>query len=202
LYFYIDSQIKAGAFATVFEGTHRVSQKKVAIKCTLRKKISPRDDAAVFNEIGILAAMKHKYVCPIIDFFMQDDCYFMVMEYTGGGDLFDRLDHKGTYNESDARDLCTKLLETVAFLHDNNIAHCDLKHNNLLLMNKDDDTYIKVADFGFASRIYGPSSLSCSCGTPYFIGERILNFYCGVNTPSPNINILPSLSLILLTSST
>jgi len=170
----LNSKIKSGSFATVCVGTHRATKKKVAIKCTLRKKIAPYDDAVVYSEVGVLSTLKHKYICPINDFFIQDDCYFMVMEYMGGGDLFDRLGHKETYNENDARDLCCKVLQAVAFLHDNNIAHCDLKHNNLLMMSKDDDSYVKLADFGFAARVYAPDSLSDQCGTPYFVAPEII----------------------------
>jgi len=170
----LNSKIKSGSFATVCAGTHRVSRKKVAIKCTLRKKIKPYDDAVVYSEVGILMTLRHKYICPITDFFVQDDCYFMVLEYMEGGDLFDRLGKKKSYNENDARDLCKNLLEAVAFLHDNKIAHCDLKHNNLLLMCKDDDSFIKIADFGFAARVYAPNCLSDQCGTPYFVAPEII----------------------------
>lgn len=170
----LNSKIKSGSFATVCVGTHRATKSKVAVKCTLRKKIQPYDDAVVYSEVGVLATLKHKYICPINDFFIQDDCYFMVMEHMDGGDLFDRLGHKSTYNEEDARDLCSKLLEAVSFLHDNNIAHCDLKHNNLLLKYKDDDTLVKLADFGFAARVYSPNSLSDQCGTPYFVAPEII----------------------------
>jgi len=170
----LNSKIKSGSFATVCVGTHRASREKVAVKCTLRKKIPPYDDAVVYSEVGVLSTLKHKYICPINDFFIQDDCYFMVMEYMDGGDLFDRLGHKSQYTESDARDLCSKLLQAVSFLHDNDIAHCDLKHNNLLLMSKDDDSYVKIADFGFASRVYAPNSLSDQCGTPYFVAPEII----------------------------
>lgn len=170
----LNSKIKSGSFATVCVGTHRASREKVAVKCTIRKKIQPYDDAVVYSEVGVLSTLKHKYICPINDFFIQDDCYFMVMEYMDGGDLFDRLGHKSTYNECDARDLCGKLLEAVSFLHDHNIAHCDLKHNNLLLKTKDDDSFVKIADFGFAARVYAPNSLSDQCGTPYFVAPEII----------------------------
>jgi len=170
----LNSKIKSGSFATVCVGTHRATKAKVAVKCTLRKKIQAYDDAVVYSEVGVLATLKHKYICPINDFFIQDDCYFMVMEHMDGGDLFDRLGHKSTYNEEDARDLVGKLLEAVAFLHDNNIAHCDLKHNNLLLKTKEDDSFIKLADFGFAARVYAPNSLSDQCGTPYFVAPEII----------------------------
>ena len=75
--------------------------------------IQAYDDDVVYSEVGVLATLKHKYICPINDFFIQDDYYFMVMEHMDGGDLFDRLGHKSTYNEKGASDLVGKLLEAV-----------------------------------------------------------------------------------------
>ena len=97
-------------------GTHRATKAKVAVKCTLRKKIQAYDAAVVYSEVGVLATLKHKYICPINDFFIQDDCYFMVMEHMDGGDLFNRFGHKSTYNEEDASDLVGKFLEAVTII--------------------------------------------------------------------------------------
>ena len=57
----------------------------------------------------------------------------MVMEYEEGGDLFDRLVQKRQYQESDAKELCRLLLKAVGHMHENGIAHRDLKPQNLLL---------------------------------------------------------------------
>ena len=167
-------QLKSGSFATVCRGTHRATGKKVAIKCVLRKDMPPSDDAAIYDEVSILASLKHRYICPLIDFFEEKECYFLVMELMSGGDLFDRIGKKKSYDESDARDLCKKMLESIAYCHDHSIAHCDMKPKNLLLRDENDDAFIKLADFGFATRVYGPKSLTKQCGTPFFVAPEIL----------------------------
>lgn len=167
-------ELKSGSFATVCRGTHRATGKKVAIKCVLRKDMPPSDDAAIYDEVSILASLKHRYICPLIDFFEEKECYFLVMELMSGGDLFDRIGKKKSYDESDARDLCKKMLESIAYCHDHSIAHCDMKPKNLLLRDENDDAFIKLADFGFATRVYGPKSLTKQCGTPFFVAPEIL----------------------------
>ena len=69
---------------------------------------------------------------------MDDDYYYIVTEYLEGGDLYDRIYQKWekdatSYNEKYVRDVCKVLLEAVDFLHENNVAHLDLKPDNLLL---------------------------------------------------------------------
>jgi hypothetical protein len=128
------TQLKSGSFATVCRGTHRGTGKKVAIKCVLRKDLPPSDDAAIYDEVAILASLDHPHIVPLIDFFDEKDCYFIVMELMSGGDLFDRIGKKKSYSEADARDLVIKMLKAMAYCHNRNIAHCDMKPKNLLLV--------------------------------------------------------------------
>jgi calcium/calmodulin-dependent protein kinase I len=168
------SQLKSGSFATVCRGTHRASGKKVAIKCVLRKDLPPTDDAAIYDEVAILASLSHPHIVPLIDFFEEKDCYFLVMELMSGGDLFDRIGKKKAYSEGDARDLVVKMLKAMSYCHSHKIAHCDMKPKNLLLMSEDNDSYIKLADFGFAARCHEPKTLNKQCGTPFFVSPEIL----------------------------
>jgi calcium/calmodulin-dependent protein kinase I len=167
-------QLKSGSFATVCRGTHRATGRKVAIKCVLRKDLPPSDDAAIYDEVAILSSLYHPHIVPIMDFFEEKDCYFIIMELMSGGDLFDRIGKKKSYNEADARDLVVKMLKAVAFCHRRKIAHCDMKPKNLLLMSDDNDSFIKLADFGFAARVHHPKSLTKQCGTPFFVAPEIL----------------------------
>lgn len=41
-------------------------------------------------------------------------------------------------------------------------------------MSDDNDSFIKLADFGFAARVHRPKSLTKQCGTPFFVAPEIL----------------------------
>jgi len=170
----LNARLKSGSFATVCRGTHRASGKKVAIKCVLRKDLPPNDDAAIYDEVSIMASLSHPHIVPLIDFFEEKDCYFLVMELMSGGDLFDRIGKKKSYSEEDARELCIKMLKAMSYCHAHNIAHNDMKPKNLLLMSEDNDSYIKLADFGFAARCHTEKCLTKQCGTPFFVSPEIL----------------------------
>ncbi len=47
---------------------------------------------------------------------------------------------------------------------------------NLLLVSRDDDTTIKLADFGFATRVAESSELTGMLGTPGYICPEMLCF--------------------------
>jgi len=170
----LNKKLKSGSFATVCAGTHRKSGKKFAVKCVYRKKLTPNDDLTILSEVQIMSSVRHPSICTIVDFFMEEECYFIVMPLMAGGDVFDRIANLKKYDENIARNLCSNMIEAIAHLHDNNIAHCDLKSRNLLLRSNDDATSVIIADFGFAAKVYSPNSLTKQCGTPYFVAPEIL----------------------------
>ena len=118
--------------------------------------------------------LQHVHLIRLYDFFTEPSTYYLVMEQMSGGELFDRIVAKAYYNEKEARDTCKILLEAVGFMHANHVAHRDLKPENLLLHSKDDDSAVKIADFGFAKKVYEECSLTTQCGTPGYVAPEIL----------------------------
>ena len=164
-----------GAFSTVREGFHRSNADlSYAVKCINRSKLSEEDESALLDEVGILKSLRHVHIIRLYDFFTEPSMYYLVMERMSGGELFDRIVAKAYYNEKEARDTCKILLEAVAYCHDERVAHRDLKPENLLLVSEDDDSAVKIADFGFAKIVQEPNSLTTQCGTPGYVAPEIL----------------------------
>lgn len=164
-----------GAFSTVREGYHRSNgQVSYAVKCINRKKLSEEDEAALLDEVSILKEMKHVHIIRLYDFFTEPSTYYLVMERMRGGELFDRIVAKAYYNEKEARDTCKIVLDAVGYCHKNHVAHRDLKPENLLLLSENDDSAVKIADFGFAKKVYEKNSLTTQCGTPGYVAPEIL----------------------------
>jgi serine/threonine protein kinase len=64
-----------------------------------------------------------------------------------------------------------QILVALKHLHSENIVHCDLKPENVLLSSDSDFPQVKLCDFGFA-RIIGEKSFRRSVvGTPAYLGE-------------------------------
>jgi len=60
------------------------------------------------------------------------------------------------------------------YLHDKDIVHRDLKPENLLLKSKDNDTDIKLADFGLSKIVGQEVLMQTACGTPGYVAPEIL----------------------------
>ena len=60
------------------------------------------------------------------------------------------------------------------YCHDLGIAHRDLKPENLLYQTTDEDSEIKIADFGFAKVANEAVVMSTMCGTPGYFAPEVI----------------------------
>ena len=72
-------------------------------------------------------------LCRLMEVYEEGTDFYIVTELVQGGELFDRIVSKSHYTEKEARDLIRKLLETLHYMHENDVVHRDLKPENLLL---------------------------------------------------------------------
>ena len=119
--------------------------------------------------------MKHNHIINLYDVFDEPSYYYLVTELMLGGELFDRIVTKTFYTEKEARDVCKILFDALGYCHSHAIAHRDLKPENLLLMSRNDDKNIKIADFGFAKKVSSSKCLLTQCGTPGYVAPEILH---------------------------
>lgn len=76
---------------------------------------------------------------------------FLILELAAGGELFDRIQIDRGTEEDTALAYFKQLLSGVAHCHKAGVCHRDLKPENLLLADIDDDSVLKIADFGLSA---------------------------------------------------
>uniref|UniRef100_A0A1I8IQ67 Protein kinase domain-containing protein n=1 Tax=Macrostomum lignano TaxID=282301 RepID=A0A1I8IQ67_9PLAT len=112
--------------------------------------------------------------------------FFMVLELVTGGELFDRIVSRGSYNEKDASQCIGQLLDGLRYLHERGIIHRDLKVSNrmkpenLLYEDEREEAKLKIADFGLSKIADSDVHTRSVCGTPgYCAPEVLLRRGCG-----------------------
>lgn len=170
-------KVQKGVYASVWECRDQTTQEIYAVKIIPRPALSTSHDEQVLNEVSILqvvSAGNPECIVRMVEFYEEEDAFFIVMELMNGGDVFDRVAQRPHYSEGDARKLIKRLLQAVKVLHDQGIAHRDIKPQNLLLQSQDNDFDIKLCDFGFAQRVHTPESLTQCIGSPPYVAPEIL----------------------------
>ena len=147
----------------------------MAIKCVCRKDLAKEDETSLRQEVDVMKDLHHENVVEFIDFFEEENFFYVVLEFLEGGELFDRIVEKNCYNEKEARDVVSTILKGMKYCHDKGIVHRDMKPENLLLVSKSDDSSVKLADFGHAIRCGNQKlHLATHAGTPGFVAPEVL----------------------------
>jgi len=96
---------------------------------------------------------------------------YFVMKYVPHGEMFNIIYQKKAFSENLSRFYFNQLIDTVNFLHSQNIFHRDLKPENLLL---DENYKLVLTDFGYAKHQEEPSLAKTRLGTPGYVAPEIL----------------------------
>ncbi len=101
------------------------------------------------------------------------------MEHGGSLSLHNYLKMKTAkrLDEEEAKVVFKQLAEGLQYLHKNNIAHRDMKLENLLI---DEEHNVKIIDFGFSLVTPRTKPLNLCCGTPSYMSPELMarkNYY-------------------------
>ncbi|CAE6455243.1 unnamed protein product [Rhizoctonia solani] len=144
-----DVPMASGGFGDVYRGVLN-NGRDVGLKCVRlevdsddggRKKVK---DAA--RELYIWSKCKHPNVLELIGVTQHRNQIAMVSPWMDNGDLT-RFLH--SHPEANRYDLCAQIADGVAYLHQENVVHGDLKGANILVSKEHTP---KITDFGTASR--------------------------------------------------
>ena len=127
-------ELGSGAFGKVVLGKHIITGENVAIKI-LDKIIlnqTPEDYELVKNEMSILKLVKHKYIIQLYEILQTPNHIFIVMEYCDGKDIMDYILKRNHLSELEALKYFQQLINALFYLHSQNIAHRDIKIDNIL----------------------------------------------------------------------
>ncbi|KAL7851583.1 hypothetical protein AOLI_G00219390 [Acnodon oligacanthus] len=180
-FYEIGEILGSGHFGQVRELRERASGVCWAGKFVkLRRSVSSRlglERKTVEREVEILQALQHNNIMALKDVFESRAEVVLVVELIRGGELFDFIAEKENLMENDAIEFLKQILKGVAFMHNKQIAHFDLKPENIMLSDKKaEHPEIKIIDFGLAQRLTPGEEYRSLCGTPQYIAPEVINY--------------------------
>ena len=153
----------------------------LACKMIPRKLLTTKDALQhIESEFRIVEQLSHPGICKIQDFIYLRELIILVMEFCPNCTLHDLVASTGRLSFDEANNYFMLILNTLVYLHSKNIAHRDLKLDNIVLSSSFEP---KLIDFGLSYKpIHSQPNLCDSyCGTLEFIAPEVLNggFYDG-----------------------
>ena len=169
-----------GAFAEVYLAEHRYLEVPAAIKI-LRVRMEPTTHEQFRREAYTIAHLQHPHIVRVLDFGIQEQVPYLVMEYTPNGTLRTQYP-KGTRVPFDQVVIYVKqIASALDYAHQHGVIHRDVKPENILLSV---NHQVLLSDFGLAIVQRSMQSLSTQpqAGTPmYMAPEQIQGKPCAAS---------------------
>jgi len=174
----IGKTLGKGSYAIVKLCTDKLSNENYAVKIynksELKDKVRKR---CVNNEIETLKRISHENIIKLIEVIELKE-YILLVQELFQGILLSQYYKKNWKSEDLSKEkekaykiILKQIFNAVNYLHSNNIAHLDIKLDNILINKK---LEIRIIDFGFA--IYDPNKSLNNFfgGTPNYMSPEIV----------------------------
>lgn len=149
-YVYIRT-IGSGSFGKVVEAYDRYSKEIVAVKVIKKYTVKQGKINDLKQEAKILSSLNHPNIIKFKHLKETETRIFIVMEIVNGGTLQDLI-KKEPLGEIEAISIMKSVLQAVYYMHCNHVVHRDIKPDNILIVNTNDLSKIKVSDFGLSAQ--------------------------------------------------
>ncbi|XP_034402759.1 striated muscle preferentially expressed protein kinase-like [Cyclopterus lumpus] len=169
-YYDIHKELGRGAFSYVKRVIQQQGKAEFAAKFI---SAGGRRKAAALGEMRLLSELDNERILYFHDAFEKKRALVLITELCHE-ELLERMAKKTTVKELEIRWSVQQLLEGLRYLHQKNIAHLDVKPENILMASPGSDL-IRICDFGNAVKLEAHEEHYCKYGTPEYVAPEIVN---------------------------
>ncbi|CAD8072466.1 unnamed protein product [Paramecium sonneborni] len=176
-FYKINEKIGEGITCEVFLGSNinndKFAIKKIA-KAPIGHKMRDKQAKSLAEEIYIMRSLNNQNIPKLYEVFENDDYIELVMTYYEGGHLYEKLQY---FSLSQRQRLVKDILETMNYVHSQQIMHRDLKPQNIMYKDKDPKSIdIAIIDFGFATNQKYQEHVLYNCGTHGYAAPEVQEY--------------------------
>ncbi len=147
--YHLSGLLGRGGFAEVYLGEHIHLKTQAAIKILQTHLSSPQDQQDFLKEAQTVAHLSHPHIVRILDFGMDGQTPFLVMDYAPSGTLRQRHRRGERLQPSTVIQYVKQMADALQYAHDEKVIHRDIKPENMLVGKRNE---IVLGDFGIAIR--------------------------------------------------
>ena len=159
-----------GTFAEVYVSEHVRLNTLAAIK-VLHTRLTKFETGDFLTEARTVANLDHRNIVRVLDFDIEGDIPFLVLEYAPNGSLRERHPRGTRLPSETIISFVKQIAGGLQYAHDKKLIHRDVKPENILLKI---DNELLLSDFGLATIVRSTQSLSIDklVGTPYYMAPE------------------------------
>jgi len=135
-----------GSFAEVYLAEHVYLKSLAAIK-VLQTQLGQDDTERFISEARLLMGLRHPHIVRVLEFGVEQDIPFLVMDYAPHGTLRQRYPKGTRLAPTMVATYVRQIASALQYAHNQNLIHRDVKPENLLFHDNDE---VLLSDFGIA----------------------------------------------------
>ncbi|CAF4166926.1 unnamed protein product, partial [Rotaria sp. Silwood2] len=185
-------RIEHGPISSIY----RVIERRTAKERIAKVVHNPKYFDWLRREMDILSHLHDSSIPHLHDAYETDKMLAIVLDNVYGNDLLENLLNRRTYTERDAALIIRNLVDTLKHLHSRNIAHLDIKPDNVYIDDRHDPIRVQLLGFTNARHLTGTSNVYSDYGTPEYVAPETIHRYpVSLNTDMWSIGVLTYLLL-------
>eukprot|EP00002_Diphylleia_rotans_P031212 TRINITY_DN6476_c0_g1_i10.p1 TRINITY_DN6476_c0_g1~~TRINITY_DN6476_c0_g1_i10.p1 ORF type:complete len:2413 (+),score=464.51 TRINITY_DN6476_c0_g1_i10:263-7501(+) len=168
-----DKVLGSGSFGSSILGNYK--GKEVAVKKLHKQFVTEKGKIEFIAEVMMVRMLDHPNVVSFIGASIQEDGFYMLMEYMNRGNLHEAIIRGDFQSPSKQSLVAREVAKGMLYLHTRSpiVIHRDLKSTNVLLH---DSMIIKICDFGM-SRTKAENRTMTRCGTGAWIAPEVADLF-------------------------
>jgi serine/threonine-protein kinase len=151
----VTRKVGQGGMGAVYEATHTLIGKRVAVKVLL-EKYAQREAIVkrLKQEAQLASSIGNEHIIDITDFGnTEDGRTFVVMEFLEGESLAECLSRESKLPEQRILRIAAQTASALAAAHAKGVVHRDIKPENIFLLKRKEQDFVKVVDFGISKSL-------------------------------------------------
>ena len=124
-----------------------ISTSHVSVGTGSQRELVSKFREKFLREAQMIAGLDNPHIVKIHDVFEENGTAYYIMENLPGGSLTDKVKKEGPLSEAQAEKYIRQVADALAYIHERNTVHLDVKPSNILLNAKDEAVLI---DFGIS----------------------------------------------------
>ncbi|MBL9020915.1 MAG: serine/threonine protein kinase [Myxococcales bacterium] len=173
----IEGTLGEGGMGVVYAGRHRMIERRVALKVLKKEFATDKEIVGRFvQEAKTATSIGNPHIVDILDFgTLPDGSTYFAMEYLDGTSLTSLVASRPSPTR--IAKIAVQVCDGLGAAHERGIIHRDLKPDNIFLIRRGGDDFVKILDFGIAKvggQTTGPklTKVGAVFGTPHYMSPE------------------------------